>query len=114
MELKTTIKQHPKRKCSDLITKHIGEDVILELRDFEEHVCSGHLKNYAGRFLEITDFKQHTAALNDVINYAVGDTPFYDIESPKSIKYSLKTKGINRKLVASIQLYDDVISARKK
>ncbi|MCK4553239.1 hypothetical protein KAT80_03475 [Candidatus Pacearchaeota archaeon] len=116
MKLKQIIKQkkNTRRKSSDLITKHIGDDIVLELGDIGNDVCSGHLQNYDGRLLEITDFKQHSVTLDSTINYANKRNPQCYIENPESIRYSLKTKNINAGLVASIQLYDEVISARKK
>lgn len=107
---KLSLKKNP-RKCKDLVTKHIGKHIILEPGDLGKDICSGNLEKYDGTFLQITNFKQHDCSL---ISILTNNSENYNPSSNESILYSLPTKEINKGLIGSIQLYDDIMKAREE
>ena len=104
----------PQKTRLDIVPSYIGKDVILET-DLGGHICSGRLSRYDGRYLQLTEFRQHRVSLEETMtcgNFAAN--PHSDISREESVIYSLPAKTLAATSVASIQLYDEVLSSRQK
>ena len=115
LEQKQILKRE-QRISKDIIPSYIGKEIVFEVSDVGNPVCSGYLQKYDKRFLQIKDFKQHEASLENMLNRResfLERNPTYDITKPESIRYALPKREIAVCLVASIQSLENVLNVRR-
>lgn len=105
---------HSTKESQDLVRKYVGKKVILELGGEETPVHSGDLTSYDGRFVKIDDYKSHKITLSSYLNPCSRFNPLLDISNKSSVFFSLPSRTINVDLIASIQLFEDVVRQREE
>ncbi len=109
MELTQSLEHQGMKMSDNSIGSCVGYHVILEMGEWNGQICSGELTNYDGNYLKLENFKLHHGGIEDTVT-SRGSR--YNPESKESVVYSMRERNLEKDIVASIQLYEDVITAR--
>lgn len=101
------------RRSKDLVKDYVGKHVILELGEEGVQVCSGDLAEYDGRFVRVDNYLDHKTTLYHFLDSDLKLNPHVDLSSSRSVSYSIPSRLINANLIASIQLFDDVMQQKQ-